>query len=191
MPEEIEVPTEHLHEAIHEEAHAAQHGHGGHGEGHSKTAFTSQVALSSALMAVLAAGTALLAGHHANEGVLEAIKASNRWSYFQSKSIKAAVLASKRDLIVEMGKEVKKGDEEKLGDYEKEKKEIQDQADELDKSSEHHMEIHQKLARTVTYFQIAIALSAIAVLTRKQWLWFGSLALMIGGAVTLAITLLH
>src|SRR5215813_12675105 len=85
MPEEIEVPTEQLHETLHEEAHKA------HGDGGGREWF-SQVALSSALLAVLAAIAALLAGHHANEGVLEQIKASDHWSYFQSKGIKASVM---------------------------------------------------------------------------------------------------
>ena len=39
------------------------------------------------------------------------------------------------------------------------------------------MHRHMILARAVTTFQIAIALSAIAVLSRKKWVWFTSLAL--------------
>ena len=60
MPEEIEVPTEHLHETIHE----AAEGHHSHMAG-----FNMQVALSTAILAVVAAVSALLAGHAANEAV--------------------------------------------------------------------------------------------------------------------------
>ena len=97
MPEEIEVPTEHLHEAIHEQAHKDAHGGGGHSRGDT---WTLQVALSSALIAVLAAVAALLAGHHANEALIEQIHASDHWAHYQAKSIKANVLDTKRELLV-------------------------------------------------------------------------------------------
>jgi hypothetical protein len=35
----------------------------------------------------------------------------------------------------------------------------------------------------VTFFQVAIALAAIAVLTKKRVLWLGGLVLGLGGAV--------
>lgn len=57
MTDEIEVPTEHLHEHIEHMAH------------HSGEKWLVFVALSSALLAVLAATSALLAGHHANEAI--------------------------------------------------------------------------------------------------------------------------
>lgn len=184
MPE-IEVPTEHLHEAIHEEAHKA---HGpGHEEHRPGAHWVSAVALSSALFAVLAAVAALLAGHHANEGVLEQIVASNRWSQYQSKSIKANVLQSKVDLLVEMEKKPKEEDAKRLHEYQAEMKEIREKAEESERSSEHHMRSHNLFARVVTVVQIAIALAAVAVLTRKRWLWAASLAL---GAVGLVLTLI-
>ena len=79
MPEEIEVPTEHLHETIHE----AAEGHHPHMAG-----FNMQVALSTAILAVVAAVSALFAGHAANEAVLEQIEASDKWNFYQAKSIK-------------------------------------------------------------------------------------------------------
>jgi hypothetical protein len=176
MAEEIEVPTEHLHEAIHEEAHKGG-GHGAPAHGGHSTPWTQGVALSSALMAVLAAVSALLAGHHANEGVLEQIKAANRWSQYQSKSIKSTVLGSKIEMLTEMEKTPKKEDVEKVEKYKDEMKEILEKANEMEKSSEHHMDTHSSFARTVTTLQVAIALAAIAVLTRKKWLWLGSLGL--------------
>src|SRR6266851_815146 len=100
MPEEIEVPVEHLHEAIHEEAHK-EHG-GGHAQGGG--GFIMQVALSSALIAVCAAVSALMAGHYANEAMIEEIKASDTWAFYQAKGIKAAVLTGKMELLTGLGK---------------------------------------------------------------------------------------
>ena len=172
MPEEIEVPVEHLHEAIHE----AAHGHGAPAHG---TSFNMLVALSSALLAVVAAVSALMAGHFANEAMIEQIHASDHWAFFQAKSIKSSILQSKIELLTGLGKPSGASDEQKIADYATEQKDISKKAKDLEKESEHHMQQHQVLARTVTLLQIAIALSAIAVLTKKKPLWYMSL---VGGA---------
>ncbi|MGA2783064.1 MAG: hypothetical protein ABSF13_14295 [Smithella sp.] len=59
MPEEIEVPIEKLHESIQDEAEKARE----------KWVF--MVALSTAILAVFAALCSLMAGHHANEALIE------------------------------------------------------------------------------------------------------------------------
>jgi len=66
--EEAEVPLEHLYEQTHERA---KH----------RPAWISWVALSTAILAVLAAIASLLSGEHANEAILSQIEASNQWSY--------------------------------------------------------------------------------------------------------------
>ncbi|NJE11498.1 DUF4337 family protein, partial [Thermococcus sp. MAR1] len=80
--EEIEVPTEHLHETIKEKAEAL-------GEGN----WLMGVAISTALMAVFAALGSLFAGHHSNEALIEQIHASDQWAYYQAKGIKAEIAA--------------------------------------------------------------------------------------------------
>src|SRR5437762_12942047 len=81
--EEAEVPLENLHEEIH---HSAEH----RGEN-----WISWVALSTAILAVLAAIAGLLSGKHANEAMMSQIEASDQWGYYQAKSIKASVLDAK------------------------------------------------------------------------------------------------
>lgn len=179
MPEEIEAPTEHLQETLHEQAH----GTGGHGQ--PPPAWVSQVALSAALVAVLAAVSAMLAGHHANEAVLEQMEATDNWSFFQAKGIKGAVLESKLDVLRALAREGKEEDRKKVEEYKHEQKEIEEKAREQMKSSKMHMARHGILAKAVTTSQVAIALSAISVLTRKKWIWFGSLLMGMGCAVLL------
>src|SRR5437899_8963016 len=84
--EELEVPLEHLHEHVKETAE-----HGG-------APWISWVALSTAILAVLAAIAGLLSGHHANEAMMNQIEASDQWGYYQAKSIKASVLEAKMTL---------------------------------------------------------------------------------------------
>ncbi len=194
MPEEIEVPTEHLHETVNEAAHESAHAdvprgrHAG-GAGHEANPFNMRVALTTALLAVIAAVAALLAGHAANEAVLEQIDASNEWSHYQSKSIKATVLASKVDLLGNLGKASIPKDTAKLAEYEHDMGELKTAAETKEADSASHMRHHVVLARSVTLFQIAIALAAIAVLTKKSALWLGSLALGVIGAAFFAIGL--
>jgi hypothetical protein len=165
MPEEIEVPTEHLHEHLEHQAH------------HSGERWIVFVALSSALLAVLAAGSALMAGHHANEAMIEQIQSSDQWAFYQAKGIKAAVLESKMEMLEALGKEVAKKDSAKLEKYKDEQKEIQEKAREKETSSSRHFEHHNTLAKSVTIFQIAIALGAISALTKRKPLWLASLVL--------------
>src|SRR5437763_10990004 len=81
--EEWEVPLEHLHEHVKETAE------------HSGAAWISWVALSTALLAVLAAIAGLLSGRHGNEAMMNQIEASDQWSFYQAKSTEASVLGAK------------------------------------------------------------------------------------------------
>src|SRR5881396_1021799 len=110
--EEAEVPLEHLHEEIHFHAE-----HGGE-------KWISWVALSTALLAVLAAIAGLLSGSHANEAMMNQIEASDRWSYYQAKSIKAAVLDAK----ISLATVVNVSDKEKAAKYQEEESEIKREA---------------------------------------------------------------
>ena len=69
--EEIEVPTEHLHETIHEKVKET-----------GESGWFKFVAISTAFMAVFAAISGLMAGHYSNEALIEQIKASDQWSYY-------------------------------------------------------------------------------------------------------------
>lgn len=173
MPEELEVPTEHLHESMEEKALE------------SREKWISRVALSAAVLAVLAALASMLAGHHANEAIIEQLKASDQWAYYQSKGIKAGVLGTKVDLFNALGKAPSEADANKLEAYKKEQEEIKEKADELQSSGARHLQLHNILSRGVTCFQIGIALSAIAVLTRRKLLWIGSLLLGLTGVLFL------
>jgi hypothetical protein len=176
MPEEIEVPTEHLHESI-------KHAAGGHGA--DGPSWIGQVALTAAILAVAAAITALLAGHHANEAMLEQMKAADQWGLYQAKGIKMAQIETKLDILSAVGKDPREDDRKKIERYKEEQEGIKEKATELETSSGAHMARHVVLARSVTGFQVAIALSAIAVLSRRKAVWFVSLALGVVGAAFL------
>ena len=88
MPEEPEVDTERLSEAVREELE------------HEGGAFLRRIALTTALLAALASVASLRAGDTANEALVQKAEAtrfqaeaSDQWAYYQAKGIKAATVA--------------------------------------------------------------------------------------------------
>lgn len=53
---------------------------------------------------------------------------------------------------------------------------------EMDERSEHSLHVHHQFAKSVTISQVAIALAAIAALTRRRSMWWVSLAAGAAGA---------
>jgi len=174
--EEAEVPLEGLHEEIH---HHAEHG----GE-----KWVSWVALSTAILAVLAAITGLLSGSHANEAMMSQIESSDQWAYYQAKGIKASVLDAKMSLS---GAAPSEEDKTKSERYQEEQKEIQEKATEKQNEAKSNFHQHETFARGVTMFQIAIAIAAISALTKKRRFWIVSLMFGVVGCVFLALGFMH
>jgi len=182
MPEEIEIPTEHLHEEIEEGAEER------------RERWTLYLALSTAFMAVLAAFAGLMAGHHANEALVERMKASDQWNFYQAKNLKQEIAVNTDAILKAIGPAKTAGaaadHNQDIARYDKEKTEIKKQAEEDEQVSEAHLARHVPLSRAVTAFQIAIAISAIAVLTRRKMLWYAGLVLTAIGICFLIVGIL-
>jgi hypothetical protein len=169
--EEAEVPLENLNEEIH---HHAEHG---------GPPWISWVALSTAILAVLAAITGLLSGKHANEAMMDQIRASDQWSYYQAKSIKASVLEAKMTLTDAATEK----DKAKAAQYQEEQGEIKREAEEKEAAARSNFHKHEIFARGVTMFQIAIAIAAISALTKRRTFWVVSLVFGLIGSVFLVL----
>ncbi len=155
--EEIEIPTEHLHETIQEKAE----------ELHDAGGWFRFVAISTAFMAVFAAISGLIAGHYSNEALINQIQASDQWSFYQAKGIKAEIktLEAKAGLV-DVNASLK---------YKAEQEEIKKEAGKLQTESKTYLKKHVSLAQAVTLFQISIAISAISMITKMKSLWIASL----------------
>ena len=172
--EEAEVPLEHLHEQVKEHAE------------HSGATWISWVALSTAILAVLAAIASLLSSEYANEAMMNQIEASDQWSYYQAKSIKASVLDAKMSLAGTPNE----SDQSKRDRYEKEQEEIKSEAEHKEAAAKSNFHKHEVFARGVTMFQIAIAIAAISALTRKRRFWIVSLLFGAAGCAFLLLAAL-
>ena len=149
------------------------------------------VALTAAVLAVLAAITALFAEHCANEAMILQIKSSDQWSYYQSKGIKANLVSTRIELLTVLGKTVADKDRKKLKQYKEDQERILKEAEEKQHESERGLARHLVLARSLTMFQIGIAVAAIAVLTKRRSFWLASLALGIAGVAQIAFGMLR
>ena len=181
----------------HELEHAQQ---GGHGAGHGEQAggminqialFTAIIATVGAIFSYMGGATQANAGLYKNNAAIKKTEASNQWNYFQSKSTKQSLAEVSRDLSPE---DKKAKYQEKIDRYEKEKGEIKTDAEKLeaqatawDKLSDEQMHQHHRWAQATTVLQVAIALAAIALLTKKKWLEY---AMFGAGAVGVAVGVL-
>ncbi len=184
MPETPEVETDKLREAVQEELERE----GGR--------FLRRIALTTAVLAAIAAIAALKAGSTANEALVlktEAARlqaeASDQWAYYQAKGIKLAVAQATEAPWQAQGKRPPANLLEKEQRYAADQEEskakaegLERQRDERSREADHLLHQHHGFANAVALFQVAIALGALAALTRNNAIWVASLSL---GAVGL------
>ena len=173
------------------------HEHTEHAEhaAHERDPFISRVTITVAVLAVLAAvagsletvegGRALGA---ASDAVLKQDQATDSWNEFQSDGLKRHIYTIAAGaggvLAAGYGKTAKKEgakqdkDREKAVDFEKER-------DALSRESLAHEGRHHWLTGAATLFEIGIAMSTVAIITRRQWLWYISTAFGLGGLLLL------
>jgi len=193
MPEE-DLETAELKERIDERLEKSLE------EGGGGPSWTLYLSLSTAIIAVFAAIASLQSGANSNDAILEKNEAvlnqskeSDQCAFYQAKGVKAAVVSSEADLLGASNPELAEKRRGEVRKYKTEQDEIEKLARELSKKveesnerAERFLERHHRFALSVTMFQVAIALSAIAALTRRKILWYVGLA---AGAVGLAMFL--
>ena len=159
----------------HEVEHVAHHG----GDG-----FTSRLAVLTAVMSTIGALFGYMGGHSQNNALLyknvaaiQKTSAANQWNYYQAKSNKQNL--AELSITLTSGETQEKYRQE-VARYKDEKAEIKVEAEKLeaqakaaDAKSELEMHVHERWALATTLLQIAIAMSAITLLTRKRWLLVG------------------
>lgn len=190
MPEES-LKTNELQERLDEALERAEEA----GEERASPAWTYKLSLATAIIAVLAAIASLQAGSLINQALLEKnqavllqAKASDQWSYYQAKGIKGIIFQTQSEILAGHNGALSNRFQEESARYKKEQADIKTAGDEIEKdvqekneNAEHFLHHHHQFALSVTFFQVAIALSAIAALTRRKTLWFVGLAIAVIG----------
>ncbi|SEQ17561.1 DUF4337 domain-containing protein [Giesbergeria anulus] len=159
----------------HEVEHVAHHG----GDD-----FTSRLAVLTAIISTIGAVFGYMGGHsqnaallYKNEASIQKTAASNQWNYYQAKSNKQNL--AELSVTLTSGEDKEKF-RQSVDRYQQEKVEIKAAAEKLElaaedanKKSELEMHVHGRWAMGTTLLQVAIALAAIALLTRKRWMLLG------------------
>ena len=107
-----------------------------------------------------------MAEHYANEAMIEQIQCSDQWSYYQAKGIKATGWSTKIDLRRAREGVVRRTPP--TGKYRGNRKTFRRRRGPVGGIEVKHLARHNALAPAVTMFQLAIAVGAIAVLTRRK-----------------------
>ena len=181
----------------HEVEHAAQ----AHGE-HARDPFAARIAVMTAIFATVGALYGYMVGEtqndallYKNDSAIRRTEASDQWNFYQAKS-------SKQNLA-ELGSVLASGDaaarfKAEAERYDREKQEIMVKAQELEKraaeletQSEASMHVHHRWAQSLTLIQIAIALAAITLLTRRRWLQWMAHGAAAASVVVGVLALVH
>ena len=156
-----------------------------------KDAFASRVSILVAVLAVVTAATSSLENTEtagaitdSSRAVLAQDKATDQWNFYESKSLKKNLFdvassaggAKAADYAQKSAHEAEGQDaaQEQAKDFEKKR-------DEALESSEKHEHRHHRLAIAATLLEIGIAISTIAIITRKHWPWAMSALLGLAG----------
>lgn len=189
----------HDHELEHAAQHAstsAHHGQGGSGLTNQIAMFTAIIATVGAIFSYMGGATQANAGLYKNNAAIKKTEASNQWNYFQSKSTKQSLAEVSRDLTPSTSEKAKY--QAKIDRYETEKDDIRKEAEKLEaeasewnQRSDEELHLHHRWAQATTVLQVAIAVAAIALLTRKKWLEHLMLAGGVLGVAVGALALWH
>jgi hypothetical protein len=182
-----------------ENAALEAHEHVEHAEhaAHEHDPFISRVAITVAVLAVLTAAAGSLETMEGegslaatSEAVLQQDRATDSWNEFQADSIKKHLYG-----IAARGAPAGSADG---GYYKKQAKEYGETQDKLREKAEdnekdrdrllaasaRHEERHRWLTGAATLFEIGIAMSTVAIITKRGWLWFAAIGF---GGIGLAL----
>lgn len=192
MPEtpEIDAPLDRVREAIDEAREEEREDRG----------FLRRISVSTALIAVLAAVAALQAGGTINEALLEKNEAMavrneafDLWAQYQAKGIRSAILKQEKQTLISLDRVPQASLDQDIARYQKEQDEIaadarrrEDGARRHSEAAEHFTHRHHRYASSVALMQVAVALSAIAALSKNRSLWGLSLLVAVCGAAFFA-----
>ncbi|KAB8061081.1 DUF4337 family protein [Janthinobacterium violaceinigrum] len=180
MEEEYEVPSPHEH-AVEEATEKERDG------------LTQKIALMTAILATIGALISYQSGNAQNEAmflknesILKQAQASDQWALYQAKSTKGhiaeatAALASVPEVRARFLAEQARQEREKAL-VQAQARQLEEQSRKLGEESEAKLRPHERLAMALTFIQIAVALAAITVLTRRRWLLWGSVGAAAAG----------
>ena len=150
-----------------------------------KEPWLNYLALTTIIFAVAATLSTFKGGGYSTKSMLSQEQASNKWSYFQSKSLKLYIYETQKDVLELDTKSMKKEEasilnayQQKIREYEKsikrydiEKENIKIEAEHLEALRDEAQKHSQVFGLAVIFLQISILISSIAALIKRKYLW--------------------
>ena len=148
------------------------------------------VAMTAAILSVLLAISSIFGGQAGGDATKNLVQSTDQWAFYQAKSIKGnlyeadkAMLQTQRnntantpEYNIALDKQIADFDT-KITKYNTEKADIQKNAQDLEKASQSADEKSNMYDYANGFYQIAIILAAIAILIKKRYMLYGSIAL--------------
>jgi hypothetical protein len=158
-----------------------------------KEKWTQWVALTTTIIAVCAALSTLKGGSNSTKTQLMTTQETNKWSYFQSKSIKQHI-CEEQIMMLEIEKSKNPGPEtlelinkmmertsQDIARYDKEKAEIKTEAEKLNQAGADFKQHAGSFHIATMFLQICIMLSSVGVLIKRRILWYVGVVLGVIG----------
>lgn len=176
----------------HEHAEHAAHAH---------NPFLSRVSITVAILAVMAAGAGSLEtveGGRAitlsSDAVLAQEKSTDAWNEYQADSLKRHMYTIAANQDGAHSVDYKTIVAQQLSAQDKARVEALDAQKERDKATSEsalHEQRHHWLTGAATLMEIGIALSTVAIITRRQLFWLSAMGLGAAGAVLFAVAFIY
>ncbi|MBI3817691.1 MAG: DUF4337 family protein [Planctomycetes bacterium] len=168
---------------LHEAEHSAEHG--------AADPSMARVSLTTLIIAVLVA-LASVSGHRAHtEELLAQAKASDQWSFYQAKAIRGHASDMFKDLYSvisatdpKKAAELQEKAKTKAEGYEKDKKEIEEKAHELEKERDTAQHEADRFDLGELLLEVGLVMTSLTLLTKQKKFWLlGGLLAVAGVAV--------
>ena len=160
------------------------HEHTEHAEHAAHDPFIANIAITVAVLAVLAAGAGSLetveggrALGASSRAVLAQDKATDAWNEYQAESLKKHLYGIAADMPgpkSDIYRQIQRDEVAKQAKLRSDALDEEKDRDNLLAESTMHEERHHWLTGAATLFEIGIAMSTVAIITRKRWLWLAA-----------------
>ncbi len=161
-----------------------------------KEPWLNYMALATVILAVCATLSTFKGGSYSTQSVINQAQASDQWAYYQAKSTKQHLHQLQLELLelqamaLPHGSRIENAYTRKIEDYrskvdvyEKEKKQIEAKARELEDARDEAKRHNKPFGMAVMFLQVAILLNSIAGLMRKKQVWWAAMPVGLIGLV--------
>lgn len=160
-----------------------------------KEPWLNYLALTTIIFAVAATLSTFKGGGYSTRSMLSQEQASNKWAYFQSKSLKLYIYETQKEVLALDILRIPKKDtttinsyQKKINDfelsikrYDNEKSQIKKDAEQLEVTRDVAQKHSNAFGMAVIFLQISILLSSIGALIKRKYLWYMAMGVGVVG----------